>query len=596
MTIGVGQILDKYELLEEVGHGGMAVVYRGLDRSLRRTVAVKVLHRHLADHQEARDRFEREAQAVAKLRHENILEIFDFSGQDSGESYIVTEFIDGQTLKQFITTHPIQHPEIAALIVAQVAKALKHAHGLGILHRDVKPENIMVRNDGMVKLMDFGIAQMIDLQRMTVTGQLLGSPAYMSPEHVEGKQLDFRTDVFAMGILLYQLACGELPFVGKNPHEILKKIAECRFKPAQQCSPRVGKELDAIIAKAMAREPDSRYRDVAEMLVALEKYLETSGLADQHTELQQFFAAPASYELALRARLIDALLRRARAELDHNHAAALELCNRVLVLDPANRDVMQLIDRMSRRRRLGRMALLAGGVAVLGGVVLAARALWPAGGDDDDALVADLHDAAVLDAGADATVVAAAPPDAAPPGPPDAAVKVAVRDRPDARVRDPKPPREKPDAGVVEIKPRMRDVFLTVGPKYAGSEYSIDGGPWQPVRSRTTTLQVGPSSTTISVRHPCCADETARLPDQGGPLSVNLNWQPGRLLLKCDVADVSVRYDKKPARLGTEMVIPITSTLGTETGKVEFFTAGGTIAETRAIIKPGELTTITCDN
>src|SRR4029078_9099104 len=183
--IEVGQVLDKYELLERVGQGGMAVVYRGLDRNLRRTVAVKVLHRHLADHKEARQRFEREAHAVAKLRHENILEIFDYSGKGSSDSYIVTEVIRGRPLPAFIAAHHIGFPEIAAMVVVEVCRALQHAHSLGVLHRDVKPENIMIRDDGVLKLMDFGIAQIVDSQRMTVTGQLLGSPAYMSPEHVE---------------------------------------------------------------------------------------------------------------------------------------------------------------------------------------------------------------------------------------------------------------------------------------------------------------------------------------------------------------------------------------------------------------------------
>src|SRR5262245_50989626 len=146
----------------------MAVVYRGLDRSLKRHVAVKVLHRHLADHDEARDRFEREAHAVAKLRHENILEIFDYS-KSGDESYIVTEFIDGKTLKQFITDHPPRFAEIGAMIAVQICRALGHAHGQGVLHRDVKPENVMIRSDGVVKLTDFGIAQMVDVQRMTVT-------------------------------------------------------------------------------------------------------------------------------------------------------------------------------------------------------------------------------------------------------------------------------------------------------------------------------------------------------------------------------------------------------------------------------------------
>src|SRR5687767_15486914 len=241
----------------------MSVVYKGRDTSLKREVAVKVLHPHLASHEEARRRFEREAQAVAKLRHENILEIFDYSGKGSSDSYIVTEFIRGRTLRTFIAAHHIGFPEIAAMIVIEVCRALQHAHSLGVLHRDVKPENIMIRDDGIVKLMDFGIAQIVDAQRMTVTGQLLGSPAYMSPEHVEGKPLDFRTDVFSVGILLYQLATGELPFKGRNPHEILKRIADCKFLDARVVNPLVADRLNKIIGKALARLPEDRYADVS---------------------------------------------------------------------------------------------------------------------------------------------------------------------------------------------------------------------------------------------------------------------------------------------------------------------------------------------
>src|SRR4051812_4484059 len=188
-----GRTLSRYKLLEEVGQGGMAVVYKGLDTTLNREVAVKVLHPHLADQPESRARLQREAHAVAKLRHENILEIFDYSGPDSPESYIVTEFIHGTTLKSFMTGHPsaIAFPEVAEMIVSEVAAALEHAHSLGVIHRDVKPENVMIRSDGRIKLMDFGIAQIVDKERMTVTGQLLGSPAYMAPEHVEGKPIDF---------------------------------------------------------------------------------------------------------------------------------------------------------------------------------------------------------------------------------------------------------------------------------------------------------------------------------------------------------------------------------------------------------------------
>src|SRR4051812_40176001 len=156
-------------------------------------------------------------------------------------------------------------PPLAALIVSRVARALEHPPPFGVIHRDVKPENVMIRDDGMVKLMDFGIAQIVDKERMTVTGQLLGSPAYMAPEHVEGRPLDFRTDVFAVGIITYQLATGQLPFRGKNPHEVLKKIADCKFAPPEAVNPLVGARLSRVIQKALSRDPGDRYPQVAPM-------------------------------------------------------------------------------------------------------------------------------------------------------------------------------------------------------------------------------------------------------------------------------------------------------------------------------------------
>jgi tRNA A-37 threonylcarbamoyl transferase component Bud32 len=372
-VIQVGQVLDKYELLERVGQGGMAVVYRGIDRTLKRVVAVKVLHKHLSDYQEARDRFEREAQAVAKLRHENILEIFDYSGSDDaealGSSYIVTEFIEGGTLKQVITERPIGFPEVGAMVVLQVCRALAHAHAAGILHRDVKPENIMIRTDGVVKLMDFGISHMVDLERLTVTGQLLGSPAYMAPEHVEGRPIDFRTDVFAAGIVLYQLTVGKLPFEGKNPHEVLKRIAECKFVDPRQANPRIGNRLGKIILRAMAADPADRFPGIGEMVAALEGYLDESGIQPDKVpgELSRYFAAPPSYEAALEERLIDTLTRKGQELLAaQERAPALDIFDRVLTIDADNAKVLAILDGINRRTRLKAYGMAAATVLVIG--------------------------------------------------------------------------------------------------------------------------------------------------------------------------------------------------------------------------------------
>ncbi len=353
------KIPERYTLLEEVGQGGMAIVYRATDETLKRVVAIKVLHQHLAAEPESKARLEREAQAVAKLRHENILEIFDYSGLDSQSSYIVTEFIDGQTLKQFLAGRTLRHPEVAALVAMEVCGALAHAHSVGVLHRDVKPENVMVRKDGLLKLMDFGIAQVLDLQRMTVTGQLLGSPAYMAPEIVEGKQLDFRTDVFSVGIMLYLLATGSLPFTGKNPHEVLRRITEGKFTDPRMVGRGVDQALSRIITKALARRPEDRYSDVVLLADELRAYLTDAGLGDTRAELRAFFAGPDAYEAALPKRLAAALTAAATRHLSAKRSAkALEIWNRVLAFDPNNAVVATALRRLEGRARLKLAAIL----------------------------------------------------------------------------------------------------------------------------------------------------------------------------------------------------------------------------------------------
>ncbi len=367
------RVPERYTLIEEVGQGGMAVVYRAQDETLKREVAIKILHQHLAGEPDSKARLEREAQAVAKLRHENILEIFDYSGLASASSYIVTEFIDGQTLKQYLNGRPLGFSEVAALIAVEVCHALAHAHSLGVIHRDVKPENVMIRKDGLIKLMDFGIAQVLDFQRMTVTGQLLGSPAYMAPEIIEGKQLDFRTDVFSVGIMLYLLATGELPFSGRNPHEVLRRIAEGKFPDPRTVGRGVDQVLARIITRALAHRPDDRYPDVTPMCDDLMAYLTEAGLTDVRAELRAHFAAPAAYDQALPKRLAAALTESAQTQLGAGRRAkAMELWNRVLAFDPDNATVTAALRRLQGRRRLHQAMTAAALVAVAAGGVLAA--------------------------------------------------------------------------------------------------------------------------------------------------------------------------------------------------------------------------------
>ena len=215
---------------------------------------------------------------------------------------------------------------MGALIAAELAGALAHAHRLGIIHRDVKPDNVMIRKDGILKLMDFGIAQVLDMERMTVTGQLLGSPAYMAPELIEGSRLDVRTDVFSVGILLYQVVTGLLPFSGKNPHEVLRRISEGKFADPRFAGRGVDENLARIMARALAHRPEDRYPDIIAMDRDLRAYLADAGLTEVRAELRGYFADPAGYEKSLPPRLAPALVATADRELaTGRRARALEI-------------------------------------------------------------------------------------------------------------------------------------------------------------------------------------------------------------------------------------------------------------------------------
>jgi serine/threonine-protein kinase len=378
-----GTRIDKYEMIEEVGCGGMAVVYRGRDQVLEREVAVKVLHPHLADRQESRLRLQREAIAVAKLRHENILEIFDYSGPDAVESYIVTEFIHGPTLKEWVDDELQPRPAIAALVIHRLSLALAHAHGQAIVHRDIKPENVMIRrNDGVLKLMDFGIAQIIDNQKLTLTGQLIGSPAYMAPELISGKPLDARTDLFSLGILLYQLATGELPFSGRNPHEVLNRIADGEYPAPSTICPLVDRDLEAIIAKALAVNPDDRYQSVQTLAKELEEYCLETGIEPSQDELSRYFTDPQQYVVDLDIRVCQSLMARASdAAKNGSNARAIRMLGRVLELDSEHKGAHDLLRRLRVRERRVRQLLLAGGALAIAGLSAAGWMLLRPGPD-----------------------------------------------------------------------------------------------------------------------------------------------------------------------------------------------------------------------
>lgn len=369
------QRFGRYEVEGELGRGGMSVVYRAHDPSLDRAVAVKVLHPHLADRNDARVRFAREARAVARLPHPNIVEVYDHAPADSERAYIVTELIDGPTLRAFVDAHPIRFGEVAALLMIPVLEALHHAHRAGIVHRDVKPENIMLRADGTPVLMDFGIAQMVDQDTLTATGTMLGSPAHMAPEIVEGEEITTLADVFSVGTVLYWLVCGALPFSAPSPAALFRRIAECRYDPVLHRKPQAGRQIARLIEQCMAHDPVDRPPSSGAIAQALRDLLAEGGISDPAAELVAFLNDPEVYQDALGRRLVPAYVGTAeQAYADGKTARALDYLDRALAIEDDHEGARALLARIERGRRYGRAWKLAGvcaAAALAAGVVVA---------------------------------------------------------------------------------------------------------------------------------------------------------------------------------------------------------------------------------
>lgn len=269
----IGTRLGPYRIDEFKGEGGFARVYLAEHESLGRRVALKVLWPHLATRPDFIGRFLREARAAAALRHENIVQVYDV-GSQGAYNYIVMDFIDGQTLTEVLQQKKRLDPRTALSIVRQIGAALDYAHAKGVVHRDVKPSNILVDKSGKAYLSDFGIAKASWASGMTKTGTSVGTPEYMSPEQAEGREIDYRSDLYALGIVLYEMLCGSPPFHAETPLAVLYKQVKEAPPPFSQWKVRVGKQVEDVVAKAVAKEPGQRFQSGAELAKALEEALE----------------------------------------------------------------------------------------------------------------------------------------------------------------------------------------------------------------------------------------------------------------------------------------------------------------------------------
>jgi photosystem II stability/assembly factor-like uncharacterized protein len=264
-----GRQMGQYRIIAPLGEGGMAAVYKAYQPSMDRYVALKILPSHFANDPNFTYRFEREAKLIANLEHPNILPVYDF-GQADGYSYIVMRLVVGGTLADLLKGHPLPLPQ-ACGILSKIASALDYAHSRGVIHRDVKPSNVLIDEQGNCLLSDFGLAKVIlSDSRFTASGAFIGTPAYASPEQCLGGELDHRSDVYSLGVMLYEMATGRTPYEAETPMAIVVKTIHDPLPPPSTINPSLSGDIERVILKALAKDPDDRYQSAGDLARALE--------------------------------------------------------------------------------------------------------------------------------------------------------------------------------------------------------------------------------------------------------------------------------------------------------------------------------------
>lgn len=304
MSAELGQKDERYTIEARIGSGAMATVYRAYDQRLQRIVALKILHEHLATNSELRLRFEQEAKLAARIDHPNVVRIYDIGLNAQNQLFIISEFIDGKSLtlasRQYSNrASPFLNPILSALVAHEIARGIDAAHRHSVVHRDLKPDNVLVSNKGEVKLTDFGVARPFD-SSMTQVGQFIGSLTYASPEQVHGGKIDSRSDIFSFGVILFELLTGRTPFRATNPTDLAIKISQAEVPPLNQIRASIPFELDAIVRKCLRANPSERPQTAEQIVRELYVFLARNEVLPSVQAIHDGFANPLLFSSTIR--------------------------------------------------------------------------------------------------------------------------------------------------------------------------------------------------------------------------------------------------------------------------------------------------------
>jgi serine/threonine-protein kinase len=270
----IGTVLSgRYRLEAKLGSGGMSTVYLARDQTLDRQVAVKVMHREMSEQADQLERFRQEARSVAKFSHPNVVSVID-AGEDGGHPYIVFEYVEGETLKQRISRNGALDPQEAIAYAIEIARGLSVAHARNMVHRDIKPQNILIDAEGRAKLTDFGISRQLEQDGMTATGRVLGTTDYVAPEQAMGRKVDPRTDIYSLGVVLYEMLVGQVPFAADSQVGVAMKHVNEELPDVQRRRPDVSAAVALVVERSTAKDPGERYQQVSEMIDDLSTALE----------------------------------------------------------------------------------------------------------------------------------------------------------------------------------------------------------------------------------------------------------------------------------------------------------------------------------